>query len=123
MPHLNEAWWEEVHLLTLGRLGSSAKEAGQTASLINALLGVYPKPRLGLHRTDWLGRAARWILPTLQYERQIAWLLGRELVLAVQGCADARPEGRDPLVQKRLASELAEFRQRAFAAVRRLHRW
>ena len=113
MPHLNEAWWDEVHLLALGRLGGSAKEAEQAASLIEILLRVYPKPGPWLHRSNWLGRVMRRAFPTLQSERQISWLLGRELALAVRGYADARPEGRARAIEKRLEHEVASFVRRS----------
>jgi hypothetical protein len=50
MPYLHQAQWQEVHLLVLGRLGSSAKEAEQARNLINTLVDVYPKPPRLLRR-------------------------------------------------------------------------
>jgi HEAT repeat protein len=109
MPHLNEAWWHEVHLLTLGRLGGSAKDAEHAAKLMETALDACPKPWPWLHRTDWIGREVRWRFPAWQCERQITWLLGRELSFILQGYADARPEGRAPSIENRLRSEVTDF--------------
>jgi HEAT repeat protein/energy-coupling factor transporter ATP-binding protein EcfA2 len=44
MPHLHEAWWQQVHLLTIAHLGSSGAEAEKASALLLTILQAYPPP-------------------------------------------------------------------------------
>ena len=96
MPHLHEAWWREVHLLTIGHLGSGKEGEGgaKISRLIRAILDVYPPPsRLLLPSRSPSRRLfdpGRY-LPRVQSERRIAWMLGRELELAASAMAETEP--------------------------------
>ena len=44
MTHLHEAWWREVHLLTIAHLGSGNEGASKASALILTILHVYAPP-------------------------------------------------------------------------------
>lgn len=44
MEHLHDAWWQEVYLLTIGRLGSDQDGAAQAATLLRTILHRYRPP-------------------------------------------------------------------------------
>ena len=61
MAHLHEAWWQEVHLLTIAHLGSGNMGASKASALILTILHVYAPP-------SWILRSSRnrWLcLPLL----------------------------------------------------------
>jgi len=51
MPHLHEAWWREVHLLTIGHLGSGSDGAPKASALLEAILDRYKPPLRFLRST------------------------------------------------------------------------
>jgi HEAT repeat protein/energy-coupling factor transporter ATP-binding protein EcfA2 len=110
MEHLHDAWWEEVHLLTVGRLGSGPQGAVRTAALLGVILHYYRPPsrllRLPLHprRID-LGR---W-LPQAQLARRLAWLLRREEIFALWGAAECTPDGLPPTLLEDLTTRAVDL--------------
>lgn len=93
MAHLHEAWWQEVHLLVIGHLGSDKRGASQVARLMHHIWSVYPPPSLSLLpklRVKDLGQ----YLPSWQWQRRVAWHLQREFVLVAQGFSVCDAEGR-----------------------------
>ena len=44
MEHLHKSWWQEVHLLVIGYLGSSSVTAAKTTQLLHTILHVYRPP-------------------------------------------------------------------------------
>lgn len=90
MAHLHEAWWSDVHVLTIGCLGNSQKDANRLSPLLLAILRLYPPPSRFL-QPDFLFDVGRR-LPRLQLLRRVSWLLGRELELTASGIWEAEPE-------------------------------
>jgi HEAT repeat protein/energy-coupling factor transporter ATP-binding protein EcfA2 len=112
MTHLHEAWWQEVHLLTIAHLGTHRGENADTASrLLLEILHVYKPPSRWLlaPNRDWLSwfKLGKW-LPRWQWQRRIAWHLMREFELAAQGFADCAPEARTQAVSKALSQIAVE---------------
>ena len=110
MTHLHESWWQEVHLLVVGHLGTDSRGAKQAEQLLLAVLHVYKQPwRWLLPR--WEKR--RWELglwfPRWQWQRRIAWLLVREFALAAQMFADCAPEGRTPAMTAALSNSVRGY--------------
>jgi HEAT repeat protein len=103
MAHLHESWWQEVHLLTIGHLGSGGEQTPRAATLLQNILGLYPRPRESL-----MGGFSR-----VQLDRHIAWTLGREFELAVNAVAECAPDSRLEGVKEVLA-EQAVFLARQF---------
>jgi HEAT repeat protein len=94
MSHLHDAWWREVHLLTVGHLGSDQKGGEKASRLIQEILSVYPPPsRLLLPSRHALLRLfdPGCYLPRLQWQRRLAWMLSRELELVASALAEAEP--------------------------------
>jgi predicted NACHT family NTPase len=52
MAHLHEAWWQEVHLLTIAHLGSEKEGASKASALILTILHAYVPP-------NWILRSAQ----------------------------------------------------------------
>jgi len=129
MEHLHEAWWQEVHLLVIGYLGSSSVTATKTTQLLLTILYAY-RPPFDLFRSFsflssmpvwfreltnkynshiliklaatvtslsqlplFLSIGIGWVFPNQQLEQRLAWLLQRELELAVVGYLDCTPLG------------------------------
>lgn len=90
MAHLHEAWWSDVHVLTIGCLGNGQKDANRLSPLLLAILRLYPPPSRCL-QPDFLFDLGRR-LPRLQLLRRVCWLLGRELELTARGIWEASPE-------------------------------
>ena len=57
MAHLHEAWWQEVHLLTIAHLGSGSAEASKASALILTILHVYAPPTWILRPLETVGCA------------------------------------------------------------------
>jgi hypothetical protein len=97
MMHLHEAWWREVHLLTIGVLGSGTTGAVKASKLLSTILHLYPPPsRMVL----------QFRLSTVQRHRQLAWLLDREFELAMRGYDECRAETVTPQFKQDLLSHL-----------------
>ncbi len=99
--HLHEGWWREVHLLTVGYLGSGAAGAPRAEALILDLLRdmvpppwIFRAPRIG----PWLGR----YFPQVLWKRRLGWILAREYELAVRVVAECAPAGVGPRAIERL---------------------
>jgi HEAT repeat protein len=91
MAHLHEAWWLEVHLLTIAHLGSGNVGARKASALILTILRVYAPPHwiLRSSRNRWLRLIMPGkLLPQVQLERRIAWILAREFGLATKGSGE-----------------------------------
>ena len=113
MPHLHQAWWQQVHLLTIGHLGSGRDGAHRASMLLQAILDRYePVPRFlqsipypGSPLTQWgyfgpLGRVVEWfktlparMLPRWKLSRRIAWALQRERFFAATALSNCAPLG------------------------------
>ena len=112
MTHLHESWWQEVHLLTIAHLGSGNIEARKASALILTILHVYAPP-------SWILRSSRnrWLrligpgklLPQVQLERRIAWILAREFELAAKGYAECVLDGTTPMVGTVLSAQAASL--------------
>ena len=120
MTHLHEAWWQEVHLLTIGLLGSGSAQKAQEAeaktkkasALLLTILHGYKPP-------SWLLRSsAHWwvrmigpgkFLPRLQLERRIAWMLAREFELATKGYLECMLDGTTAKVGTVLSAQAASL--------------
>lgn len=114
MEHLHEAWWYEVHLLTIGHLGSRSAEASKASALILAILHVYAPPNWILRSSSDRNRWLRLIgpgklLPQVQLERRIAWIQAREFMLATQGYAECVPSGTTAKVGTVLSAQAASI--------------
>ncbi|NOX60559.1 MAG: NACHT domain-containing protein [Chloroflexi bacterium] len=110
MPHLHEAWWREVHLLTIGHLGSGSDGAEKASKLLLYILRLY-KPPLWLLRAR---RASVWNIlamflaarvPKWQLERRLAWVLAREFEFAAAGFQDCTPLGLTDAAKQALREE------------------
>jgi NACHT domain/HEAT repeats len=112
MAHLHEAWWQEVHLLTIAHLGSGNVEASKASTLILTILHLYAPP-------SWILRSSRirWLrliglgklLPRVQFERRIAWMLAREFKLAIMGYAECVLNGTTAKVDTILSAQAASL--------------
>lgn len=118
MEHLHEAWWEEVHVLTMGILGSASTTASQAKALLSHLLSLSPPPhpffRSSNHpfrRLITPGRYFSWI----QYDRHINWFLAKELQLAMRGYIECRPDTVALHIETQLSSAFVSFITRAAA--------
>jgi NACHT domain/HEAT repeats len=110
MEHLHEAWWQQVHLLTIAHLGSGKERASEASALILAIMNVYPPP-------SWIFRPShnRWLrligpgklLPQVQLERRIAWILTREFELAARGYAECALDSMTAIVDATLSVQAA----------------
>ena len=123
MEHLHEAWWQEVHLLTIGRLGSGPEGAAQASDLLRAILRRYRPPNRLLRRPRhwWLEliTPGRW-LSQVQLVRRLAWLLRREEIFALWGAAECAPNGLQPTLCAALAARAAALtRTLLFESLRR----
>jgi len=108
MTHLHEAWWQEVHLLTIAHLGSGNMGASKASDLILAILHVYTP-------SSWILRSSRnrWLrligpgklLPEVQLDRRIAWILAREFELAARGYAECVHDGTTTSVGTALSAQ------------------
>jgi hypothetical protein len=118
MEHLHDSWWQEVHLLTIGRLGSVQQNANQAATLLQRILHRYrpPNPLLCVSRYAWLRAISlgRWLL-NIQITRRLAWLLQRELILACWGAAECAPNTLSPKLLSDMATRAAAFTRTAFS--------
>jgi hypothetical protein len=106
MEHLHDAWWQEVHLLTIGRLGSDQQGEAQATMLLRAILHRYRPPSrlLRASRYAWLRAISpgRWLLKA-QLTRRLAWLVRREEIFACWGAAECFPG----VLPRELLSDLA----------------
>jgi hypothetical protein len=112
MEHLHEAWWQEVHLLTISHLGSRNEEANKASALILTILHAYAPP-------SWILRSSNYFLlrligagkflPQVQLERRIAWMLAREFELAARGYAECVPDGTTARVGTELSAQAASL--------------
>ena len=100
MIHLHEAWWQEVHLLTIAHLGSGNAGATKASTLILTILHVYAPP-IWILRSPTPGVT----LPQVQLERRIAWILAREFELAIKGYAECVPNGTTAKVNTILSAQ------------------
>ncbi len=114
MTHLHESWWQQVHLLTIGQLGSGSAKASKASALILTILHVYRPPSriLRSSKNGW----ARLIgpgkfLPQAQLDRRIAWMLARELELAARGYAECAPDGIKAAVNTALLAQANSLTQ------------
>ncbi len=108
MTHLHEAWWQEVHLLTIAHLGSGNRGASEASDLILAILHVYAPPNRVLRssRNRWLRLIGPGkFLPQVQLERRIAWIMAREFELVIKGYAECVPDGTTPEVKSVLSAQ------------------
>ena len=112
IAHLHEAWWHEVHLLTIGHLGYASAGASKASALILTILHAYAPP-------NWLLRSSgnRWLrligpgklLPQVQLERRISWILGREFQLVAEGYAECVLDGTTAMVVTVLSTQATLF--------------
>jgi len=112
MAHLHEAWWQEVHLLTIAHLGSGSAGARKASALILTILHVYTPP-------SWILRSSGnpllrligpgRLLPQVQLERRIAWILAREFELAARGYTECVPDGTTAKVGTVLSAQAASL--------------
>ena len=112
MTHLHKTWWQEVHLLTIAHLGSGNMGASKASALILTILHVYKPP-------SWILRSSRkrWLrligpgklLPQVQLERRIAWILAREFELAIKGYAECVLDGTTAMVGTVLSAQAASL--------------
>ena len=141
MPHLHEAWWREVHLLTIGHLGSGRDGAPKASALLEAILDryrpplrflraiPYPGSRLTLSdnkAVEVLERAVEWFrtlparkLPRWQFVRRLAWAIQRERFFAAIGLGDCAPLGVTNKGRDRVRSALEETLLLALSGHRR----
>ncbi|HEX3639781.1 MAG TPA: NACHT domain-containing protein, partial [Ktedonobacteraceae bacterium] len=112
MENLHDAWWQEVHLLTIAHLGSASVGASKASALILAILHAYAPPcwilrssRNPLLRRIGLGK----LLPQVQLERRIAWMLAREVQLAARGYAECVPDGTTVRIGTLLSTQAASL--------------
>ena len=112
MEHLHEAWWQEVHLLTIGHLGSSSQTAPKASSLLMAIISRYHPPLWFLRssRHWWLRLIGpgKW-LPGVQVEQRLAWMLRREEFFALWGATECVSEGLQPKVHAALSKRTGKL--------------
>ena len=113
MPHLHEAWWQEVHLLLFGHLGSSKEGSRRVERLAFCILdAVKPPLRLLLpprHQALHYFSPPGYWLPGWQLQRRAAWLLKRDLIFAVLGYGQCTATARPNRLTERLSREIADF--------------
>lgn len=112
MEHLHEAWWQQVHLFTIAHLGSGNVGASKASALILTILHVYAPPSLMLRpsRNHWLRLIGPGkLLPQVQLERRIAWILAREFELIAKGYAECEPDGTTAKVGTVLSAQAASL--------------
>ena len=109
MPGLHIAWWEEVHLLLFGELGSGRGGSGKVERLAFSILGASGKPMPFLvapaHRALRPLSPGTWF-PTWQLQQRVARLLGRDLILAVCGYGQCVATARSTGLPERLKQEI-----------------
>lgn len=119
MEHLHEAWWQEVHLLAIGRLGSDQQGAAQATALLRAILHRYRPPsrflRSSSHQWLRLITPGRW-LPGVQLTRRLAWLLRREERFTLWGAGECIFDGILPSLRAELAARAAAHTRTLLAA-------
>jgi hypothetical protein len=112
LPHLHEAWWQEVELLLFGHLGAGKEGSRKIERLTFSILDASPKPLSFLMRPrrSWLRRVSlgRW-LPRWQLQRRIAQMLSRDLAFALRGCGDCAPTARTASLTERLQHEIQQL--------------
>ena len=115
MPQLHAAWWEEVHLLLFGHLGSGKENSGRVERLVLCVLDAprQPLPFLMPPEHPLLSAVApgRW-LPGWQRNARIGRMLGRDLTLAIRGYCQCAVTARSSPLTERLASEIASTLRR-----------
>ena len=112
MAHLHEAWWQEVHLLTIADLGSRNEGAAKASALILKILHVYTPPSRVLRssRNRWLRLIGPGkFLPQVQLERRIGWMLAREFELAIKSYMECVPDGTTAKVRRALSAQAASL--------------
>ncbi len=110
MEYLHEAWWQQVHLLTIAHLGSGKERASEASALILTILSVYSPP-------SWILRSShnRWLrligpgklLPQVQLDERTAWILAREFELAAKGYAECTLDSMTAIVDTTLSVQAA----------------
>jgi HEAT repeat protein len=109
MPHLHEAWWQEVHLLLFGHLGTGKEGSRKIECLTFCILDSSPKPPPFLtpprSSNSRLFYPGYWF-PGWQLQRRISRLLGRDLAFAIRGYCDCAPTARTIGLNDRLQHEL-----------------
>lgn len=98
MAHLHEGWWRDVHVLTIGSLGTAMKEADRLSSLLLEILHLYPPPRRFVQPDSLIDEGQRF--PGFQLSRRVSWLLGRELELVARGILEAELDSVSPAVRE-----------------------
>jgi HEAT repeat protein len=102
IEHLQNAWWQEVHLLTIGHLGSEKETANKASDLLLEILRFHRPPwwffRSTRHNLLRLITPGKY-LPHVQLERHIAWLLGQNLEFCLRGYLECVP-GSNPLMEE-----------------------
>ena len=114
MAHLHEAWWQEVHLLTIAHLGSESAGASRASTLILTILRMYRPPSWFLRssgnaRLRLIGPGK--LVPQVQLERRMAWILAREFELAAKGYMECRLNGTTAKVGAALAAQATSLVQ------------
>jgi HEAT repeats len=115
MPHLHEAWWQEVHLLLFGHLGTGKEGSRKIERLTFCILDASPKPlpflippRRSIFRLLYPG----YWFPGWQLQRRISQLLGRDLAFAIRGYGDCAPTAKTSGLTERLQHELQQVLSR-----------
>ncbi|MEI8394060.1 MAG: HEAT repeat domain-containing protein [Rhodospirillaceae bacterium] len=131
MPNLYLAWWEEVHLLLVGQLGSTMAGIARVERLLLTILDAAPRPWLTLMPPDdlrfpswvpemprdfitkhvWRLRPGTW-LSGWQIQRRLNHWLARPLLFAVRAYGGCAPMARSEGLTARLERELDSFLQR-----------
>ncbi len=110
MPHLHQAWWEEVHLLLFGILGTDTEGRLKIERLIFSMLDSSPKQPLPFLMPPRDFSAAEFYpadwFPSWQLQRRISPLLGRDLAFAVRAYCECTPEARTESLTARLQHEI-----------------
>ncbi len=93
MSHLYEPWWREVHLLTIGYLGSSTDGAERAGRLILTLVEWYPRPDPFLRFPRGRGFVRMVLLKNVSttiIKDNIGSITGRALLFAAQAYKECR---------------------------------
>jgi HEAT repeat protein len=109
MPHLHQAWWQEVHLLLFGHIGSGKDGARKVERLVQSVLSATAKPLPFLTSPTYPALRVflpGWWFPAWQLQRRVAQLLGRDLLPAVQGYGQCVPTARPTGLTQRLTREI-----------------
>ena len=85
MPHLHEAWWQEVHLLLFGHLGSRKEGSGRVEQLALCILDAVRSP-------SWFLLPTRYGL--FHFVSPGYWLPGWQLQARAGGCLAATSRWR-----------------------------